>query len=304
MPLDPQTAALLEIVHSPDVVPLHQQTPVEARAAMRRLLVENRDPASVPEVGSVEDVEIAERPARIYRPDTDGPHPTMLFLHGGGYVIGDLDTHDTTCRRICRDADVVVVALDYRLAPEHPFPAAVEDCLAAARWVRANLADLGGTDVLGIGGDSAGGNLSAVVCQQAPELGIAAQLLLYPATDPTGDHASRVENAEGYFLDTETMAWFINHYATDGESWTDPRLAPLRGDLAGLPPAIVATAEFDPLRDEGETYAAALSAAGVPVIARRYDGLVHGFFDFAPFSDASLAATDELIKEFRVLLGG
>jgi acetyl esterase len=226
-----------------------------------------------------------------------------VFFHGGGFVIGDLDTHDQACRRLCRDARTVVLSVDYRLAPEHPFPAGVEDALAAVRWAADHLDELGGSDRLGVGGDSAGGNLAAVVSQAMPEL-VTAQLLVYPAVDMAGDYPSRVENARGYFLDVEMMEWFFAHYVTDvaGIDPQDPRLSPLHAtSLEGQPPAVVVTAELDPLRDEGEAYAEKLSAAGVEVVVKRYDGLIHGFLDMT-FSPAAEAAVAESVDRFAELL--
>jgi acetyl esterase len=197
-----------------------------------------------------------------------------------------------------------VLSVDYRLAPEHPFPAGLEDALAATRWARANLAELGGDDRLAIGGDSAGGNLAAVVTQAMPE-DIAAQLLIYPSVDVAGEYDSRVENAEGYFLELAMMEWFFTHYTTEVEGVDphDPRLSPLRApSMSGLPPAVVVTAEFDPLRDEGEAYADRLVAEGVTVERARYDGMIHGFVDMAALSPAAEAAVADTVARFSRLL--
>jgi acetyl esterase len=231
----------------------------------------------------------------------DGPTPTLVYLHGGGFVIGDLDTHDQACRRICRDADATVLSVAYRLAPEHPFPAGVEDALAAVRWAADHLDELG-AGILAVGGDSAGANLSAIVAQTVPDL-LAAQVLIYPALDPIGDYPSRHDNATGYFLDQPTMDWFGAHYlAGVAPDLADPRLVPMLGALAGGSPAVVATAEFDPLRDEGEAYAAKLRDAGVPVDAVRYDGLIHGFIDMGPWSAACADAVTDLNARIRKVL--
>jgi acetyl esterase/lipase len=298
MPLDPQIASLLDFVNAAEKK-MHEGTPAEARAAFRTLNVDFVKPEDVVPVGSVEDLTVAGRPARLYRPEGAGETPTLVFLHGGGYVIGDLDTHDQTCRRICRGAETTVLAIDYRLAPEHPFPAGVEDAIAATRWAAENLP---GTR-LAVGGDSAGGNFSAVVAQTLPDL-VQAQVLLYPAVDKFGDYPSREENAEGYFLDAPTMLWFLEQYVgsvTDLDEG-DPRLSPLRGDLAGVAPALVVTAEFDPLRDEGNEYAARLEAAGVPVDHVTYPGLIHGFMEMGPWSPAAAAAVDDVIARIGKLL--
>ncbi len=306
MPVDPHIAPLLDLLAS--VPSMSEETPEQAREGFRQLTLGSR--RHVVEVASVSELVIpgpaGDLAARVYRPEAEGPVPTVVLFHGGGWVIGDLDTHDNMARSICRDCSAVVVSVDYRLAPENPFPAAVEDALAATEWVGERLADFGGSEKLAVAGDSAGGNLSAVVAQQLRDAGgpaIAAQLLIYPAVDVTGEYASRLENAEGYFLDLATMAWFMNHYAADPSHHTDPRVSPLRHhDLTGLPPAVVVTAEFDPLRDEGEAYAAELSAAGVPVEVRRFDGMIHGFFDMGGFSPAAQAAVDEACELFAKVL--
>ena len=196
-----------------------------------------------------------------------------MFFHGGGYVIGDVDTHDNQCRMLCREAEAVVLSVGYRLAPEHPFPAAPEDCFAATRWAAEHVDRLGGdAGRIAVAGDSAGGNLAAVVALMARDAGgpaLAAQLLIYPGTDFAGGYPSETENAEGFFLTRADMEWFREQYLA-GADPSDPRLSPIAApDLSGLPPAVVATAEFDPLRDQGDAYARALEEAGVPVIARR-----------------------------------
>ncbi len=308
MPVDPHIAPLLEVLAS--VPPMSAGTPEEAREAFRRLTVDGRTPASVVPVRSVEETTVSgpegDLPARVYRPDVEGPMPTVVLFHGGGWVIGDLDTHDNTARSICRDCEAVVVSVAYRLAPEAPFPAAVDDAVAATRWVGERLADLGGDDRLAVAGDSAGGNLAAVVTQQLRDTGgpaLCAQLLIYPGTDITGDYPSRTENAEGYFLDLPTMGWFLESYAPDAAVYDDPRISPLRHpDLSGLPPAVVVTGEYDPLRDEGEAYAAALGDAGVEVEVRRFDGMIHGFLDMGAYSPGAQAAIDETLALFAKVL--
>ncbi|OUZ10517.1 alpha/beta hydrolase [Aeromicrobium sp. PE09-221] len=301
MPLDPQLTGLLDLVNAGPGMP---ELGVDgARAAMRALTVDARTPDQVIPVGSVEETVIVERPARVYRPETSGPAPTVLFLHGGGWVVGDLDTHDNAARAICRGAEAVVVSLDYRLAPEHPFPAAADDAVTAAEYLATRLDEYGGDDRFGVAGDSAGGNLAAIAAQRVPT--VTAQFLIYPAVDPdpAADYPSRAENAHGYFLDAPTMAWFMEQYAPGTPPVEDPRYAPLRAEsLEGLAPAVVLTAEFDPLRDEGEAYAAALEKAGVPVILRRYDGLIHGFLDMGMVSRAAQEAVDESIVLFADVL--
>ncbi|WP_370249896.1 alpha/beta hydrolase [Nocardioides sp.] len=319
MPLDPGTAALLELVAAAPYPPMHEGTPENARRAYRAMTVDLVTPESRVPVGELRDVDVAGRPGRLYLPaGAEGPVATLLYLHGGGFVIGDLDTHDQICRRFCAGAGVAVVAVDYRLAPEHPFPAAVEDALAALDWVHAHRGEWQGSDVVAVGGDSAGGNLSAVVSQARPDL-VSAQVLIYPATHLLGDYPSREENAVGYFLEMATMTWFGAHYlglsaaeaapaddadalAALGIDLDDVRHSPILGDLAGQPPAVLVTAEFDPLRDEGEAYGAALRAAGVVVDAQRYDGLVHGFIDMGIMSPAAAAAVDDLVARTARLL--
>ncbi len=305
MPLDPQLADVLAFLEQSGYPPMSEGSPEDARRGFRALAADMVKPEDVVPVGSVEEPTVEGRPARLYRPSAAGPVPTLVFLHGGGFVIGDLDTHDQTCRRLCRGADVVVLSVDYRLAPEHPFPAGLDDARAAVRWAADRLESLGGAPVLAVGGDSAGGNLSTVVAQEQPEL-VQAQLLIYPATDVAGEHPSRVENASGYFLDLPTMEWFFGHYVStvEGLEPGDPRLAPLHGSVAGVAPALVVTAEFDPLRDEGEAYAARLAEAGVAVDVVRYDGMIHGFLDMGPFSPAAASAVDDIMARTRKLLHG
>ena len=310
MPLDPVIASVLDMMAASGAKGMASGTPEQAREGFRAMTVGLRDPATLAQVGDVSARTVpgpaGEVPVRVYRPLTEGPHPTIAFFHGGGYVIGDLDTHDDHARLLCRDVDAVVVSVDYRLAPEAPFPAGLEDCVAAYRWVVQHAADLGG-DVtrLAVAGDSAGGNLSAATAVAARDAGLplAAQLLIYPGVDfvDSEDHPSRTENAEGYFLTAEDMAWFGEHYLQGGPR-EDPRASVLRADLTGVAPAVVGTAEYDPLRDEGEAYAAALDKAGVRVVQHRYPGLIHGFFGLGPISPACAEAAAELCADLKALL--
>ena len=269
-------------------------------------------------MGAGEDVESVEDrtidaggqqvPVRIYRPAGlgEGPAPVLVFYHGGGFVIGGLDTHDRDCRALANRGACVVISVDYRLAPEHPFPAGVEDAWAALRWVVDHSGELGiDADRVAIGGDSAGGNLSAVTALWARDEGIPLrfQLLIYPAVDSTGDYPSRVENATGYLLDRESMEWFTEHYFGTFADRDDWRAAPMKAARHdGVAPALIITAEFDPLRDEGEAYAAKLTAAGVAATASRYDGMIHGFFGFGQLVPASLPALDEAGAALRAAL--
>ena len=293
MPLDPQLAGLVEAMASnPDALPTHELTPELAREAYRALASML---GPVEEVSGVEDRAIpgplGEIPLRIYTPEGRGPFGVLVFYHGGGWVIGDLDSHDRECRAICNATPCIVVSVDYRLAPEHRFPAAPEDAYAALEWVAQHAADFGGdADRLAVGGDSAGGNLSAVVALLARDRkgpGLRFQLLVYPAVDlREGNlYPSQTENAAGPFLLKDTMDYFYAHYF-GGERTSetdDPRASPLLASShADLPPALIVTAEFDPLRDEGEAYGVALEKAGVPVRVHRYDGMAHLFFQLSP----------------------
>jgi acetyl esterase len=308
--LDPQIAMLLERVNA--APPLSGGTPEEGREAIRTLNGLAASLAPRTEVGSVEDREVPGGAgpigARIYRPAGEGPHPTLLFLHGGGFVIGDLEAYDPQCRLLCARVGAVVLSADYRLAPEAPFPAGVEDALAAMEWVAEHVDELGGDPGrIAIGGDSAGGNLSAVTAQawRGREPGLAAQLLLYPATDMLNERPSIEENGEGLLLTRDDMEWFHGHYLGGDEALrSDVRASPgLAEDLSGLPPAIVATAQYDPLRDDGDAYAEALEEAGVRVIHRRFDGLVHGFFALSTLSEAARSASEQVCADLRELLG-
>ncbi len=230
-------------------------------------------------------------PIRIYRPEN--PTGALVYFHGGGWVLGNIGTVHGVCATLARRAGITVISVDYRLAPEHRFPAAVEDAWAATTWAYAKRQELGATGRLAIGGDSSGGNLAAVAARRARDDGmaLALQLLVYPVTDADLDTVSYRDNASGYWLTRDGMVWFWDQYLPDGDRF-HPDASPLRaGDLAGVAPALVITAEFDPLRDEGEAYAARLEQAGVPVTLKRYDGLVHGFFRCA----AVLAASDEAL---------
>jgi acetyl esterase len=299
MPLDPQAQAFLEQLAAAGAPPLHELSVEEARQVIVQLFGTTGDPEAV---GAVQNRTIpgaaGEMPTRIYTPSGTGPFPVLVYFHGGGWVIGNLDAYDATCRALTNAAGCIVVAMEYRLAPEHKFPAAPEDCYAATQWVAANAAAIGGDPArLAIGGDSAGGNLTAVVAHMARDRGGPAlryQLLVYPVTDYHFDTASYRENAEGYLLTKDAMVWFWNHYLRSTTDGTNPLASPLRAaNLRGLPPAMVLTAEFDPLRDEGEAYAARLQEAGVPVTLRRYEGMIHGFFSLgAVFTQGQQAIAD------------
>jgi acetyl esterase len=312
MPLDPQIAGILALFEQAGSAGLAAGPPAQARAMFEMTTVGLRDAATLAPVRSTEDSSVpgpaGAIPIRIYRPDIDGPVPTVVFFHGGGFVIGNIETHDDHARLICRDVAAVVVSVDYRLAPEHPFPAGYEDCLAATEWAAANIGELGGdAERLVVGGDSAGGNLAAAVALAARDSGpkLAAQFLIYPGVDfaEDADYPSRVENAEGYLLTAEDMLWFRAHYLPAGTDVSDPRASMIKASsLAGAPPAVIGTGEFDPLRDEGEAYAKALADAGVEVRLQRYDGLIHGFFGLGVHSAAAAAAVTDMTSSLRDLL--
>ncbi|KWF20972.1 MULTISPECIES: alpha/beta hydrolase [Burkholderia cepacia complex] len=312
MALDLHLAGFLESFAGSGAKPLPQSTPEEARGLMLHLARAVRAPEAVVDLHRVEDLTVpgaaGSLRARLYRPSGERHLPTVVYLHGGGFVIGDLDTHDNICRELARGANAVVVSVDYRLAPEHRYPAGADDAIAATKWVIANAGELGGSDVVAVAGDSAGGNLAAVVTQQlhADGISLAAQFLIYPAV--AGDRSgfpSFKENGEGYLLDVETIAWFERHYVSDGAHPEDARLAPIHAkNLAGLPPAVIVTAEYDPLRDEGEAYGRLLHASGVKVDTLRCDGMLHGFFDMGAISPGAQTWIDKGIARFRKVLDG
>jgi acetyl esterase len=236
-------------------------------------------------------------PVRVYWPEGEGPLPVIVYFHGGGWVMCGLDTHDASCRSLTNGVGAVVVSVDYRLAPEHRFPAAVDDCYAVTAWVAEHAAELGADpDRLAVAGDSAGGNLGAVVALVARDRGgppLRFQLLVYPVIDGTMASASYRDNAEGYFLTADGMAWYWDQYVPAPADRSAPHASPIAAaDLSGLPPALVVTAEYDPLRDEGEAYGRRLQEAGVPCDVRRYDGMFHGFFAVRDVLPAAKEAND------------
>lgn len=313
--VDPDIEKILPLLPLRDAASL---TPKRARDELTAL-AESRKDAPMPQPASVVDLSIPGAAgliaARVYRP-AKTPAPTIVFFHGGGWVAGSLFTHDRLARTLAVELDAVVVSVDYRQPPETPFPGAYEDCLAATRWAAANIDTLGGDPAqLGVAGDSAGGNLAAAVALGCRNSGprLAAQFLIYPATDLSGNYRSETENAKypsrqgnanGYFLSSDAMRFFAGHYTPGAKDGTDPRASPLRaGDLQGLAPAVVCTAEFDPLRDEGEAYAAALQKAGVGVAYYREPGMVHGYFSMGAASPAADAARLRATAEFKAMLG-
>ncbi|MGC4110465.1 MAG: alpha/beta hydrolase [Nocardioides sp.] len=276
--------------------------------AGRRLLVEHTVIAGGRQrVGAVRDLAVGDLAGRLYVPTgASSPGPLLVFFHGGGWVYGDLDSHDPPCRFLAERSGVRVLSVDYRLAPEHPFPAAADDALAAYRWVVANAASLGVDPMrLGVGGDSAGGNLAAVTAIEAAREGLplAFQLLVYPATDATEKTRSRELFGTDLYLTEEFMDRVLAQYAPDSESWQNPRLSPLLADVPpGLAPAYVATAGFDPLRDEGEAYARKLADAGVDVELRRFTDQIHGFLNVVGAGRSTRAAAGEIADRLRAAL--
>ena len=305
MPLNPSYDDMLRQLAALDG-PSLAEVPVEVGREMFRAM---QAQAPEIEVAAVTDITAGGVPARVYRPHGDGPFPVVMMLHGGGWVIGDLETADSQSREVCRGAGAVVISVDYRLAPEHRFPAAAEDCYSATRWAaeHAGVHD-GDPGSLAVVGDSAGGNLAAVVAQMARDRGgpsIAFQLLVYPVTDGVNfDTASYRDNAEGFLLTAEAMHWFWDHYAPMLDDRRNPYASPLlASDLSGLPPALIMTAEYDPLRDEGEAYGRALSKAGVDAEVIRYDGFIHGFFAHTRTVDATRGAMADACAALRRAFG-
>ncbi|MFL9498618.1 alpha/beta hydrolase [Rhodopseudomonas palustris] len=303
--LDPDAAAVYKAFQDAGRPAYETLTADEARAYYSAArLVSNPDPA---EMASVRSIAIpgpaGDIPARLYTPNKlrqdEGLAPALVFFHGGGWVIGDLETHDVVCRGIAQDGELLVISVDYRLAPEHKFPAAVDDAIAATRWIADNAKKLGiDPEQLSVGGDSAGGNLSAVVALHARDHGgplLAGQVLIYPATDFSMRHPSHSEPETSVLLTHSVIRWFRDHYlggAQDAEDW---RASPARAEtLAGLPPAFVITAGADPLRDEGDEYARRLVDAGVPVVHRTYPGQFHGFFTMGKLLPQANVAVREI----------
>ena len=311
--LAPEVQLALAVIGRRRESPIETLSPAQAREARRRLTAIYAG-RPVP-VRAVEDLDIdvdidgpTRRRARHYSPpEPGGPHPLLVYYHGGGFTYGDLDTHDGVCRILCRHAGAHVLAIDYRLAPEHRFPAAVEDAYAAFRWAVEHAGRLGADpDRVGVGGDSAGGNLAAVVSQLAARddgPAPALQLLIYPATDMTARRRSRELFREGFLLTDAEMTWFEDNYlGPERTHASDPRASPLLGeDLSGLAPAFVVTAAFDPLRDEGEAYVEALRAAGTPATLRRFPGFIHGFINGAGVSRTAREAVVEIAGATRAM---
>ncbi len=309
--LDPQAQALMQLIIDKGVQPVHTLTPEEARASYRSRRTFTQPDA--PEVFKVEDNVVSDNgvnvPVRIYHPHAAQSHqalPGLLYLHGGGWTIGDLDTHDVLCRSLCLQAEVVVVSVDYRMGPEHKFPAAYEDCVSAFDWTVQNALELGiDSRRIAIGGDSAGGNLSAAACLglRGRTVQPAFQMLIYPATLMWPDTASFHANGKGYMLTKESIAYYTENYLRNTEDAKDWRASPqLAESHANLPPAFIMTAGFDPLRDEGLMYANALSKAGVPSQYVCFERQIHGFLTMGRVMDEANTAVNLCANVLRTQL--
>jgi acetyl esterase len=305
MPLHPQARAVLDQMAETGNPPINELSVKKARQDSEAMASLQGTPEPV---ASVEDRMAPGSgggiPVRIYTPFGKSPFPVLVYFHGGGWVIGNIESSDSLCRLLANAAGCVVVSVDYRLAPEYPFPAAVDDAYDATKWVAANAAAFSGdSSRIAVCGDSAGGNLAAVVAQIARDRGkpaIRFQLLIYPVTDAACDTPSYNENAEGYFLTKAAMQWFWNHYVQNDADRNHPYASPLRASsFAGLPEALVITAEFDPLRDEGERYGECMRAAGTPVQLTRYDGMIHGFFTMSGVIDQGGIAIQQAAAALR-----
>lgn len=283
--LHPQARMALEMMEAQGGPPMETMEPAQFRQGRKEAMAAL---GNTPEpLARVEDLAIPgpgdDLPIRVYSDQAGGLRPALVYFHGGGFLFGDLESHDSVCRALAKDSGAVIIAVDYRLAPEHPFPAGVDDAYTATRWVAANAERLGiDARNISVGGDSAGGNFATVVavrCRDAGGPALAAQVLIYPVTDLSSmETESHRQFAGGYLLTRSGMQYCTRYYLANPDLVTDPEVSPLlASDLTGLPPALVITAEFDPLRDEGEAYARRLDQAGVPVTLRRYDGMIHGF---------------------------
>lgn len=308
MAVNPYIQPLLDQLADSDQPPLWELGPGPARE-IYLALAQMTDPTDVP-IGKTEEMRFkgtgGEVPVRVYTPvAASGSMRCLVFFHGGGFVIGDLNTHDALCRQLANEAGCKVVAVDYRLAPEHPFPAAVEDAWAAVKWVEENAGDLGiDANCLAVAGDSAGGNLAAVVSQLAArEKGgpsICFQLLIYPTTRVMADTQSMKDFAEGYFLERKGMDWFMECYVPKEQDTSDPRLSPLLADdVSEVAPALIITAGYDPLKDEGKAYADRLESSGVNVTYKDYPDMIHGFFNMTGLVPDAKDAVKDAAKALK-----
>lgn len=302
--LHPEVRALLEMMDAQVAPPLESQNPVEARSSrVEPMKILGGEPEAL---ARVEDLSVlgpgGDVPVRIYATQRGALRPALIYFHGGGFVFGNLDTHDAVCRSLAKESGAVLISVDYRLSPEHKFPAALEDSHAVTEWVANNAEHLGvDPGRIAVSGDSAGGNLAAVIamrCRDAGGPALALQVLLYPVTDFSSFNTrSYRELGEGYFLTRAAMEWFAGHYLASSDLASHPEVSPLLApDLSRLPPALIITAEFDPLRDEGEAYAQRLRQAGVPVTLTRYPGMIHAFVSMRGVLTGGRQAIQEVAK--------
>ena len=307
MPVDPQVQEFLDQIAALGLPPHYEVGAVQARENAKL-----RPRAVGPEVGAVEDRTVpgvgVDVPVRVYWPEGDGPFPMLVWIHGGGMVVGTIETCDAACRRLCLGASCVVISVGYRLAPEHPFPAAPEDCYAVVAWASGNAESLkGDASRLAVGGESAGGNLAAAVALMSRDRGgpsLVHQSIINPMLDLDFDTESYLRNAEGYFLTRRTMIWYWEQYLQSAEDKDNPYALPLRaGDLSGLPPALLLAGEYDPLLSETEAYAARLQAAGVPATFTHYPGASHNFYNMPPSVDVAVRAMTEIIDAVKAAFG-
>jgi acetyl esterase len=305
MPLHPQARLLCDLTTAGAVPPSNERID-EVRTGFGMLVTMGAGAAE--EVFAIEDLDADGVPVRVYRPSPDPDLPVVVYFHGGGWTIGSVAQFDLITRQIANATNAIVVSVEYRLAPEHPFPTPLDDSWRALVWTAKNASSFGGDGTrLAVMGDSAGGNLAAVCALRARDEGapdIAMQVLVYPVTDCDLETASYRENGVGHLLTLDDMAWFFSCYTASGADRTDWRISPLRAsDLRGVAPAIVITAEFDPLRDEGQAYARRLSEAGVPVVNLPYDGMIHAFFGLSAMFDASRDALQRVSAELAQAFG-
>lgn len=307
MPLDPKVKNYLDELATLGVPPLHKLTPQLVRQALKAQNEAQANQEREP-VARVVDRTIpgsaGEIPIRVYTPAGDDPFPILVYLHGGGWCFGDLEIGDATCRSFTNLVGCVVVSVDYRLAPEHPFPAGLEDCYSAVKWLAQNSSLINGdASRMAVAGESAGGNLATAVTMVAKERGgppLAFQVLIYPNTDTRLSMPSIEENASGYGIGKEDVRWAVNNYFSNPADYDHPWAAVIQAnDLARLPPALIITAEFDPLRDEGEEYGRHLQAAGVPTIISRYEGVIHGFVSNAQIFEQGQQALAQVATALR-----
>jgi acetyl esterase len=307
MPMNPQVQVLLDAFSAQGLPPFDQMSVPQARTVIMAIKDLQGEPEAVAEVRDIEVPGPAGRvPVRLYYPSTGKALPLVVYYHGGGWVIGDVEIFDRPCRTLANASQCIVASVNYRLSPETKFPGPAEDCYEVTRWLASNAASVGANGrFLAVAGDSAGGNLAAVVSLMARDRGgptISYQVLIYPVTATAEGSAfpSYRENAEGYFLTKGSMEWFWNHYLASPADGKNPYAAPLSApDLSRLPPALVVTAQFDPLRDEGREYAKRLQQAGVSVKSSHYDDMIHGFFSMAGAVDRGKEVIAEIASELR-----